>query len=123
MRIPNQTRGHASVFWFPISLIRLSIMPINSICYSIFRVSNHLKVRNSKKNETDETTRAKGRRILLVENSIISAVHFESVLRRWNFKIDIVTNAEQAIQKVNSMHYDILFLDVQMPGPWSYFVY
>jgi CheY-like chemotaxis protein len=63
----------------------------------------------------NEIKRVSGKRILLAESSIIGAVYFESVLRGWNFKMDLVQNGEEAIQYVNTRHYDILFMDIQMP--------
>jgi len=84
-------------------------------CYSTFWTIVYFSIMNSRNKSTKETRRVDRRRILLAENSLISAVHFESLLQGWNFEIDIVQNGEEAIRKLKSTHYDILFLDIQLP--------
>jgi len=59
--------------------------------------------------------RFSGRKVLLVEDSLISAVHTESILKNWGLKIDIVRTAKEAVQKVKDNEYSILFMAVQTP--------
>lgn len=59
--------------------------------------------------------RFSGKKVLLAENSLISAVHAESILKHWNLKIDVVRNGKEAVHKVKDSHYDIVLLTIQMP--------
>ena len=54
--------------------------------------------------------------MLLAEGSLINAVVAQSILRRWNLKIDIVRSGNEAVEKVKDMRYDILLLGIKIAG-------
>ena len=59
---------------------------------------------------------ADGLRLLLAEDNEINVYIFESMLAGRGLHIDVATNGLAALELARSGQYDLVFLDVQMPG-------
>lgn len=54
-------------------------------------------------------------RILLAEDNTYNQVLIEELFSSFGLALDIVSNGEQAVMAVTSKHYDLIFMDIQMP--------
>lgn len=53
--------------------------------------------------------------ILLVEDNLINQKVTVKLLKRFGYSIDVTANGSEAIEIVKNKHYDIIFMDIQMP--------
>ncbi len=56
------------------------------------------------------------RRVLVVEDNPINRIVIERMLQKLGHSVDIVNDGDTAIQRAQEIHYDLLFMDVNMPG-------
>ncbi|MDX2128643.1 MAG: ATP-binding protein [Chloroherpetonaceae bacterium] len=61
-----------------------------------------------------------GLKILLVEDNYINQVVASHTLKKWKINPDIASNGEEAIIRVEAGEYDLILMDVQMPGMDGY---
>ena len=54
-------------------------------------------------------------RVLLVEDSPISRIVSQEALSSFGLDVDWAENGEEAVEKIKSTRYDIVFMDCQMP--------
>lgn len=54
-------------------------------------------------------------RILLAEDNVINQKVFLAAMEKYGSRIDVVSNGREALETLSQHHYDILFLDMQMP--------
>jgi len=54
-------------------------------------------------------------RILIAEDSVDNLLLLKAYLKDSGFQLDVAENGEEAVEKVNSGHYDLVLMDVQMP--------
>jgi signal transduction histidine kinase len=57
-----------------------------------------------------------GRRILVVEDNVVNQSVAAGMLENLGCTVDIATNGEEALVAVESVKYDLVFMDCQMPG-------
>ncbi len=57
----------------------------------------------------------RGARILLVEDNDINQIVAQEILQDAGLEVDIADNGAVALQKVRTGHYDLVFMDMQMP--------
>jgi signal transduction histidine kinase len=57
----------------------------------------------------------KGLKILVAEDNKINAIVLNKFLDKWNVKMDLVLNGQEAIQKLDQNTYDIILMDLHMP--------
>lgn len=55
-------------------------------------------------------------RILLAEDNRVNQFITEAMLLDWGFKVDIADNGLQALELVKKNNYDLILMDIQMPG-------
>jgi len=56
------------------------------------------------------------RRVLLTEDNRINQVLVETILRNWGFHVDTASNGADAVTLFQQHRYDIVLMDIQMPG-------
>ena len=61
-----------------------------------------------------------GIKILLVEDNKVNQFLAKKLLTRMGFEIDIAGDGESAIEKINHNSFDLILMDVQMPGMSGY---
>lgn len=54
-------------------------------------------------------------RILLAEDHEYNRMYATSLLQEWGYRIDVVTNGAEAVQRLREEDYDLVLMDVQMP--------
>jgi CheY-like chemotaxis protein len=54
--------------------------------------------------------------VLLAEDNEVNVYLFESMLANAGCKIDVAPNGQSAVEQWRRKHYDVIFMDVQMPG-------
>ncbi|GLS43437.1 ATP-binding protein [Methylobacterium brachythecii] len=89
--------GRGSTFWFEVSLPLAEPAP----CPAIERLS---------------APRRGGRRLLLVEDVPLNQDLAEAVLTRAGHAVDIVASGAEAVAAVQAEKYDLVLMDIQMPG-------
>ena len=56
-----------------------------------------------------------GFRILVTEDNLVNQMVIAGILKRMNLTADIASDGFTAIDKLSKQHYDIVFMDIQMP--------
>jgi len=54
-------------------------------------------------------------RILIVDDVAVNRKILQLMLSRLGHKADMVTNGKEAVQALANQHYDLIFMDLQMP--------
>ncbi|WP_035562047.1 PAS domain-containing hybrid sensor histidine kinase/response regulator [Hymenobacter sp. IS2118] len=57
-----------------------------------------------------------GGRILLVEDNLVNSLLAETVLRNWGWQVTTATSGPAAIQLFEHRSFDLVLMDIQMPG-------
>ena len=68
---------------------------------------------NSEDAASDENNRKS--RALVVDDDVSIRLMLDKVLRRENFEVDVARDGIEALEKIKSGHYDVIFLDLMMP--------
>lgn len=55
-------------------------------------------------------------RILVVEDNKINQMITKKILNKMNLVCDLVDNGEDAVEKVKEVNYDVVLMDIHMPG-------
>ena len=84
----------------------------------------YLKYKNSRTNtplelhrgEALDITLFKGMRVLVVEDDEFNLLLFHTILTKWNMKVRVVSNGEEAFQILNQEIFDLVITDIHMPG-------
>ncbi|MBL6838524.1 MAG: response regulator, partial [Puniceicoccaceae bacterium] len=63
---------------------------------------------------------SKARRALIVDDDAANRLVMSKMLACFNFKTDTASSSERALQRLNEKNYDIIFMDLQMPGESGY---
>ncbi len=92
----RSTLGAGSTFWFTV-LLECGTTTVADISSKVDRL---IKV---------------GSRVLLVEDNEINQLVVTEILEYAGLSIDIANNGEEALNKVHSLAYDLILMDMQMP--------
>jgi len=57
-----------------------------------------------------------GKRVLVVEDNSANRRLVELILGRWKAEVETARSGEEALERLDSEHYDVVLMDVQMPG-------
>jgi len=57
-----------------------------------------------------------GKRILVVDDNEINILIANRILSKWGFELEFAKNGKEAIEKVMTKTFDLVFMDIQMPG-------
>jgi CheY-like chemotaxis protein len=95
---------------------RHKIKDINSLGLKQLTDSSlyHLIIQGCEHIQSDQTPK-QAAKILLVEDNIINRMLSQRFLRNLNTEIDMVENGKEAVNITNRKHYDLIFMDCQMP--------
>lgn len=55
-------------------------------------------------------------KILVVEDNKINQMITKKILNKMNLNCEVVDNGESAVEKVKNSHYDVVLMDIHMPG-------
>ena len=56
------------------------------------------------------------KKILVVDDNEVNILIAKRFLSKWGFTIDFAVNGEEAIHKIIENSYDLVFMDIRMPG-------
>jgi len=62
-----------------------------------------------------ETTKVTPRRVLLAEDNVVNAKLAVRLLERLGCHVDVASNGHEALKMVQSIPFDLVFMDCQMP--------
>lgn len=89
---------------------------------STFRIYLEQEIVNMEIPKTDDNEELEinykqydGKKILIVDDSKINLKVAQTIMKPYNFEIDTAISGEEALEKVNNKHYDLIFMDIMMP--------
>ncbi|MHA4894234.1 PAS domain S-box protein [Pedobacter sp. PWIIR3] len=65
---------------------------------------------------TDQFASFAGKSILVVDDNDINILIANRILSKWGFVLDFASNGKEAIEKVMKKEFDLIFMDIKMPG-------
>lgn len=74
-----------------------------------------VKMEEGKPPQQNNNRQQKILNILLVEDNLINQKLTQKILTNQGFHVDVANNGEVAVKKFRSHHYDLIFMDIQMP--------
>jgi signal transduction histidine kinase/DNA-binding response OmpR family regulator len=77
------------------------------------------RVSQQKNTETEKSCRFSGH-VLVAEDSRTSQMLIELLLRRMGLEVTIVTDGKEVVERALKQHYDLIFMDMQMPNVNGY---
>ncbi|MFD2823026.1 response regulator [Lacinutrix iliipiscaria] len=80
-----------------------------------FKIDNEARAIEDKKSFKQRLEESSGRKILIVEDNKINQIVTQNILKKENFKSDIVENGLLALEAVKEQDYDIVLMDLNMP--------
>jgi len=94
---------------------------------SVFSFTLSFKKGNEQiKKKTDMTTEfskvmpIEGLKVLLVEDNELNAMLAKKVLGDWNWKVELAENGFTALEKAKQNGFDVVLMDIQLPGMDGY---
>lgn len=61
-----------------------------------------------------------GFRVLLAEDNEVNIIVASKFMKKWGLEIDVAKTGNEAVEKVQNQHYDLVLMDLQMPGMDGY---
>ena len=58
----------------------------------------------------------KGKSVLIVDDNEINILIAKRILMKWGLEIDFASDGYKAIDRISQNHYDLVFMDINMPG-------
>ncbi len=80
------------------------------LCFEVSKLEDTLPNPLNKIHKTYEWSK-----VLVAEDNVMSQLVFRKILNRWKITPDFVANGEEALKKLESKDYDMMFMDLQMP--------
>jgi PAS domain S-box-containing protein len=103
----DSTEGEGSLFWFEVTLPRFDPYADQE------DRDDTLTIIPGQQFRTDPT--GAQLRILVVDDVPVNLVVVEKMLDNMGYKIDTASNGFEAVELARSNHYDLIFMDIQMP--------
>ncbi|MDH3535103.1 MAG: response regulator [Gammaproteobacteria bacterium] len=104
----DSTEGEGSTFWFEIELPR-----IDPACYDEDR-DDTITIIPGQQFKADQT--GAQLRVLVVDDVPVNLIVVEKILDSLGYQVEAATNGLEAVEAVKSRRYDLIFMDIQMPG-------
>jgi CheY-like chemotaxis protein len=98
--------------------ISVSSIPNQGSCFFFtlgFRKAETESIPLKTENNNISYSKAKGLKILLVEDNLVNQLLARKILIKWNCTVDIADNGKIAIDKLSNANYDVILMDIQMP--------
>lgn len=97
------TMGHGSSFWFTFEADPTEKMAVieNKLVESDIQIEGYFKNENI--------------RILLVDDNAVNRQVAGEILRKSGCTVDLAEDGKKSIELVSKQHYDLIFMDIQMP--------
>jgi PAS domain S-box-containing protein len=54
--------------------------------------------------------------VLVVDDSSMNRIIAQKILSKWKLSVDLAEDGLQALEKIESNHYDLILMDIHMPG-------
>ena len=85
---------------------------------SVFTFTFAVAKTTAGKNDTKELSPEilQGRRVLIAEDNPVNALYVKRLLKKWQVKYDWVPDGQRTVEMADSHDWDIILMDVQMPG-------
>ncbi|WP_462252852.1 response regulator [Ekhidna sp.] len=90
--------GSGTIFWFDLR----------------FKKVLHEEVDQAVQEEAD-TNIITGKKILLVEDNQMNIMVAEKFLKKWELRVEVAFNGQEAVEKLQENKYDLVLMDLQMP--------
>lgn len=87
---------------------------VGSTFYFTLKFEKAEEIRNTDKN-TNKMVPFDGETILLVEDNEINVMVGKQIISKWNLKIEVAYNGEEAVEMVKNKDYSLVLMDIQMP--------
>ena len=81
-----------------------------------FKKSEQSEAKEQEETPVLYTSIFRNRRALLVDDEEMNVMLNQVILTKWGMKIESAANGMEALEKVRNNNYDLLLLDIQMPG-------
>ncbi|UZR93042.1 ATP-binding protein [Chondrinema litorale] len=82
----------------------------------IFEIGKGKIIEENKASAQMNDTNLKGINILLVEDNKMNHLVAQQFIKKWEAKMEIAECGEEALEKITSKAYDIVLMDLNMPG-------
>jgi signal transduction histidine kinase/CheY-like chemotaxis protein len=79
-------------------------------------VINFTKVPQTVVSAKSELVVFEGKQVLIVDDNEINILIAKRILAKWGLVIDFASNGYEAIERIAAKRYDLIFMDIQMPG-------
>jgi len=76
---------------------------------------NHKENVEKQKSWSQDLSIVSGKRILVAEDNLMNQLVLQKMLEKFEPQLEMVSNGQQAIDRLRQTEYDLVFLDVQMP--------
>ena len=76
---------------------------------------NHKENVEKQKSWSHDLSIVSGKRILVAEDNLMNQLVLQKMLEKFEPQLEMVSNGQQAIDRLRQAEYDLVFLDVQMP--------
>ncbi len=90
--------GSGTIFWFDLR----------------FKKVLHEEVDQAVQEEAD-TNIITGKKILLVEDNQMNIMVAEKFLKKWELRVEVAFNGQEAVERLQENKYDLVLMDLQMP--------
>lgn len=77
--------------------------------------SDPIEIAGNDELQLDRASLAHDIKILIAEDQAVNSHLLEEMLRKFGGVCDIVENGAQAVESLNNVQYDLVFMDIQMP--------
>jgi CheY-like chemotaxis protein len=79
----------------------------------VFDMVDHKKIEASLEKQSEAF---KGKKVLVVDDNEINILIVKRILTTWGLENDVAADGEEAISKVLENRYDLILMDINMPG-------
>jgi PAS domain S-box-containing protein len=77
--------------------------------------ANSGKLSQATPSKTEESFSLKGRSVLLVEDNKLNQILAVTMLEKWETRVVVAANGQQALETLENETFDIILMDIQMP--------